>query len=740
METVEGLIESIIYANEQNGYTVCELRSGRKLITVVGYMPEINEGETLKVNGVWVNHQDYGQQLKAEYFERVLPTEISAIERYLASGVIKGIGAKTAKRIVELFGKETFSILEFEPERLETIKGMTHKKAMAVSEIFKAQQGMRTVTMFFQKYGISALYASKIYKLYGANSIDEIKGNPYKLTDEKIGIGFKTADKMAVAVGIDRVSKFRIQSGVKYVLSRAAMDGNTYLPQTLLLNLSSELLGVRLEEIEDVLVLLALEDSIYVEKNTDNEARIYLSAFQQAELGICNRLKMMSLCTLELEDIKLNAKIKTIEETEGIQLAKKQKEAIIKALKSRVMVITGGPGTGKTTIIKCILSLLQEEGLKTLLAAPTGRAAKRMSEATGFEAKTLHRLLEMAYSPDSDKPVFNRGEDNPIDADIIIVDEMSMVDTLLMYYLLKAIETGTRLILVGDMDQLPSVGAGRVLADIIESQQIDTVKLDEIFRQAQESMIVVNAHRINAGEYPKINIKGKDFFFMKKNSGEDIVSAIVDLCDRRLPQSYGYNSIKDIQVLTPTKKGSIGVINLNNALQQVLNPSQKGKAEKTVRDFVLREGDRVMQIKNNYSLKWIDINNSNIKGEGVFNGDMGIISKIDEDMKVVTVEFDDDRVADYDYDLLDELQLSYAITIHKSQGSEFPVVIIPMYSMPPMLMNRNLLYTAVTRAKTLVILVGWDSIMCKMVDNKKENERYSALKDKLSFNGKDVVI
>lgn len=729
LEHLEGTIEEIIFNNETNGYTVCDIRCSGDVITAVGCMPFINVGETLKLSGKWFNHQDYGEQFKVEYYEKLLPQTTEAIEKYLSSGIVKGVGPATAKKITGKFGEDTLNIIQFHCERLSEIKGINLEKALKIGKAFDEQRELMQVVMFFQEHGISPVYSTKIYKTYGQNTIEEIKANPYKLAGEEFGIGFKTADRIAKNLGIDPASKFRICSGIKYVLSQAAANGHSFIPDMQLREYTSQLLEVDLDSIDDALISLIMDKSVCVERDLEMK-KVYLSPFYQAELGVCRKLT-------ELSTVKFNGDISDFEEQvgkiqaeEGIILAEKQKEAIKEALINGVLVVTGGPGTGKTTIIKSIIRLLNAEGYEVALAAPTGRAAKRMTEATGFEARTIHRLLEIGYAGNENELVFARDEGNPIDADVIIIDEMSMVDILLMNHLLHAVEVGTRLVLVGDTDQLPSVGAGNVLKDILESGMIKTVKLSEIFRQAEESMIIVNAHKINRGEYPYLNRKDKDFFFLSRR-GDKLVETIVELCSRRLPATYGYDPLKHIQVLTPTRKGSIGVANLNIELQKVLNPHNKKKNEKSSGVFSFREGDRVMQIKNNYNLRWEKRGSLTSEGVGVFNGDTGIIQTIDNEEQVLTVLFEDEKIVEYDFSILDELEPAFAVTIHKSQGSEFPVVVLPVTQGPPVLMTRNLLYTGITRAKNLVIIVGSENVLKAMIENDRETQRYSDVSSKL---------
>ncbi|HHV99317.1 MAG TPA: ATP-dependent RecD-like DNA helicase [Clostridiaceae bacterium] len=728
--TLEGTIEEVIFRNETNGYVVCDIRCNRRLITTVGYMPFINEGETVKVTGRWVTHPDYGEQLKVEFYEKKLPQTVDAMERYLASGIIKGVGPATAKKIVEKFGDKAIDIVQFNPEKLSEIKGISLEKALKIGQAFNEQRELKNVVMFLQEYGISPSYSAKIYKVFGDRTIEEIKKNPYRLADEIFGIGFKTADRIAKNLGIEPTSKYRICSGIKYVLSQAAAAGHTFLTSEMLLNYTAKLLEINIENIDDALISLVMDRAVYIE-NCEDCRRVYLSSFYNAEMNVSRKLLELASLSLKYDIDGFNDRIERMQQEDGIILADMQKEAIKAAMTSGVLVITGGPGTGKTTIIKTIIRLLGAEGNRIALAAPTGRAAKRMTEATGYEAKTIHRLLEIGYVGEDEELVFQKNADDPVEADVVIIDEMSMMDILLMNHLLKALRPGTRLILVGDVNQLPSVGPGNVLKDIITSKLIKTVRLTEIFRQAQKSMIVLNAHRVNRGEAPLMNVKDGDFYFISRNTGSSIVNTIVELCTKRLPATYGYDPMKHIQVLTPMKKGLTGVKNLNTELQKALNPPGKAKSEKVFRDCIFREGDRVMQIKNNYNLRWIKSSDLNCDGTGVFNGDTGTIQYIDVEEQVLTVLFEDERIVEYDFSILDELELAYAVTVHKSQGSEFPVVIMPAFAGPSMLMTRNLLYTAITRAKELVVLVGDADVVIEMVNNDRETLRYSGLAEKL---------
>jgi exodeoxyribonuclease V alpha subunit len=682
MASVEGIVESIIYRNDSNGYTVCDIDCDEKLVTAVGYMPFVNEGETVRAFGIWTSHPEYGLQFKVEGYEKIMPRTVENIEKYLASGVIKGIGPVTAKKIVEKFGEDSLNIIQYNPERLAEIKGIGIARAREIGAIFEEQRELTNVVLFLQKYGISPSYAARIYKVFGKSSIEIIKSNPYRLSDEVFGIGFKTADRIAMSLGIDPSSRYRICSGIKYILSKAAAAGHTYLPWDVLREHAAGMLGCDMDSFEDAVVSLRLDRAVNMETGDDGD-RVYLTPFHVAETNVCRRLRMLVEGFYENLAGDADKALELMERYENIKLAKLQKEAIKEALSNGVLVITGGPGTGKTTIIKAIISILTQSGKKVLLAAPTGRAAKRMQEAAGYEAKTIHRLLEVTYMGENEEQYFQRNENNPLDADAIIIDEMSMVDILLFNHFLKAVAPGTRLVLVGDVDQLPSVGPGNVLKDVIASQSVKTVRLTEIFRQSEESGIIVSAHMINRGETPEISNNHKDFFIIRKTGANEILDSIIDLCCRRLPEKYGYDPVRHIQVLAPMKKGIVGVENLNIELQKVLNPGKPGKKEKTSGGFTFRCGDRVMQIRNNYRLWWRRQTDMEFEeGEGVFNGDTGMITDIDDDLRVVTVCFDDERVAEYDYLNLDEIEPAYALTIHKSQGSEFPVVIIPLYAGP----------------------------------------------------------
>ncbi|MBR5467869.1 MAG: ATP-dependent RecD-like DNA helicase [Firmicutes bacterium] len=728
---LNGTVEDIIYQNSDNGYSVFSFSCDDDEIICVGTVPDIHNGETLKISGNWTMHPTYGRQLQIQYYEKSIPTTTEGMIKYLSSGLIKGIGPKIAKKIVDKFGEATFYVIEEKPDRLVEIKGITYEKAMKISNTFREQHELRRAMIFLQNFGVSPTYAMKIYKKYRERTFDVVQKNPYRLADDVFGIGFKMADKMAAAAGFSEDSIYRIKAGIKYVLSTSAADGHVYLPKEELMEKTAELLEIDVSLVENGIIELQMEHQVWYEE-LDGVQIVYLNVYYYAEIYTAKKL-------LELNEAYADNEkdyTKLIEKnSKGIVLADMQKKAVETALKSGVMVITGGPGTGKTTIINTILDIMDDEKKVTVLAAPTGRAAKRMTEATGRDAQTIHRILGITYiNDDARKQTFDKDEDDPIEADIIIIDESSMVDVLLMSSLLKAVKIGTRLIMVGDVDQLPSVGAGNVLKDIIDSGVINVVRLTEVFRQARESAIIMNAHRINSGENPVINEKEKDFFFVKRTNATDAISTLRELMLTRLPSFNGCDPYTDIQVLTPMRKGQLGVEELNKELQKTLNPEGRGKKEKTFRNTVFRVGDKVMQIKNNYNMSW-KIYSSGRKiqeeGLGIFNGDCGTIIDINEIDEYVLVLFDDGKWVQYDFIQLDELELSYAVTIHKSQGSEYPVVIIPLISGPPMLLSRNLLYTAVTRAKSLVVMVGIPETMYKMVDNMREIKRYSTLSKRL---------
>ncbi len=726
-----GLIIEIIYHNDSNGYTVCVVETADEEITVVGNMPMISVGERVSFTGKWTFHPTHGPQFKADYYESIMPKSRADILRYLSSGIIKGIRAATAQKIIDKFGDEALDILANQPERLSEIKGISANKATAIGESYASQIGVRDVIMFLQRYGISPHVAYTVYKKYGFNSVPVIKNNPYILAEEVHGIGFKTADSIALAMGYDQTSFFRIRAGIGYMLSEASMNGHTNLPRAILVREAAALLNVTSTIVEAAIVKMCMQGDLAQDKTNINEY-IYNPNLFNAELNCARLLDKMSRFDYDsLKDKTIRKLIKRSEDDNGITLAPRQFDAVMMAAKNGVCVITGGPGTGKTTIIRTIISIMESLDMDIVLAAPTGRAAKRMTEMCDSQAYTIHRLLEYSASPDTHKQRFMRDEENPIMGDVIIIDEMSMVDTLLFNGLLKAIRPGTRLILVGDADQLPSVGAGDVLNDVINSGCIPVVKLETIFRQQGDSTIVVNAHKINKGEYPVIDNKSSDFFFMPRESAKEVTDTVTSLCLTRLPKAYGYNPLTDIQVLTPMRRSSVGVNVFNEQLQKALNPKNKGQVEITLGHNTFRTGDKVMQTKNNYDVSWHIKDYPTNVGAGVFNGDIGYITAINLEDEEITVLFDDEKVVKYDRDSAEELELAYAMTIHKSQGSEFKAVIIPMFPSAPMLQNRNLLYTAVTRAKERVILVGREYIIKTMVDNVSEQLRYSGLKRRL---------
>lgn len=724
--TVEGTIEHIIYQNEENGYAVCELSvSDTELITAVGIMPYIAVGETVKAMGKWQLHASFGRQFKIEYYEKQLPANESSMLKYLSSRAVKGIGPASAVKIIERFGEETFDVLENHPEWLAEIPGISKKKAEGISEEFRRQFGVRSVMMFCRDY-FGPATAVRIYKKWGGSAIDIIKENPYSLCDEIYGVGFERADKIAASIGVEKNSLYRIKAGIKYLITyNASHNGHVYIPENRLIRLASEMLDISSETAEEALNKLCGENKVKRAVREGGNA-IYANNFFDAETYTAQKLDMLDRLCPKLEMSDIERFISFIELESGIKYAAMQKRAIISAVNSGVMVLTGGPGTGKTTVIKAVMRVFDRLDTEIALAAPTGRAAKRMSEATSREAKTIHRLLEMEFA-DELWPRFKRNENNTLDEQIIIIDEASMVDISLIASLLKAIKPGGRLILIGDSDQLPSVGAGNVLHDIIASERFNTIRLKEIFRQASESLIITNAHAINTGEYPELDKKDTDFFFLSRENDGDIARTVTDLCLNRLPKTYGEKIRMNLQVITPSRKGGAGTAVLNNMLQQALNPPSQKKREKKTHDIVLREGDKVMQIKNNYNITW---RKDETEGIGIFNGDIGIINRIDYEDETLEINFDE-RIAIYEFSLLEELEHAYAITVHKSQGSEYPVVIIPMYGFAPQLMTRNLLYTAVTRAQEMVIMVGRRDVVASMVDNDRRTKRYSALAELL---------
>ena len=732
--TVEGYVDHIIFRNEDNGYTVLNLMVNGSELTCVGIFEYIGEGELLELTGTYVEHSTYGQQFKVESYETKIPEDTIAIERYLGSGAIKGVGAALAARIVRSFGEDTMRILDEEPERLAEVKGISERKAREIAQQAAEKSEMRSAMMFLQKYGISVALGVKIYGKYGSRVYSVLKENPYQLADDIQGIGFRIADEIAGRIGIHTDSDYRIKSGLFYTLSLAASEGHVFLPQNLLLSRASELLGVEPSCMEKHIMDLAMDRKVVIRETEDGEKRIYASQFFYLELDTARRLCELAVTNQESEE-NIRKRLEFIEKKNEIQLEELQRQAVIEAVKNGLLVITGGPGTGKTTTINAIIQYFELEGLDIYLAAPTGRAAKRMTEATGYEASTIHRLLELSGMMEESSAAahFERNEENPLEADVIIIDEMSMVDISLMHALLCAVQVGTRLILVGDVNQLPSVGPGSVLKDIIDSQAFCVVELNKIFRQATESDIVVNAHRINAGLDVATDNKSKDFFFLKRYDADVIVASIVYLVQKKLPP-YVQAKPLDIQVLTPMRKGLLGVERLNEVLQKYLNPPDQKKKEKEYGNGLFREGDKVMQIRNDYQLEWEIRGKYGIpveKGIGVFNGDMGIVKEINTFAETMTVVYEENRYVEYTFKQLEELELAYAVTIHKSQGSEYPAVILPLLGGPRMLLSRNLLYTAVTRARKCVTVVGSEVTFHEMIHNKQEKSRYTSLNERI---------
>ena len=730
VESLAGYVEHIIYRNADNGYTVLNLVSGEDEITCVGIFSAIAEGENIEAQGEYTEHPTYGQQFKVTSFEEKAPEDEEAIERYLGSGAIKGIGLAMAARIVRRFKEDTFRIIEEEPERLAEIKGISNRKAMEIASQVNEKRDLRQAMIFLQQYGITMNVAVKVYQAYGQDVYGIIRENPYRLADDIDGVGFRTADEIAARVGIRMDSDFRVRSGILYTLLQASGEGHTYLPETELTPRASKLLNVTAEQVEKQYMDLAIERKIIL-KQMEDQTQIYAASFYYMEANTATMLKRLNV-SYDVSDAEIEQRIRGIEKKSGMTLDEHQVTAVKEAVRNGLLVITGGPGTGKTTTINTIIRYFELEGLEIFLAAPTGRAAKRMSETTGFEARTVHRMLELNGGAEGSGG-FERDESNPLEADVIIVDEMSMVDISLMYSLLKAISVGTRLILVGDVNQLPSVGPGSVLRDIIQSHACNVVMLTKIFRQASTSDIIVNAHKINHGEEVILDNKSMDFFFLKRYDADVIINVVLQLIKQKLPKFVDATPY-DIQVLTPMRKGLLGVERLNGILQRYMNPPANDKVEKEYGSTVFREGDKVMQTKNNYQLAWEIRTKFGLtvdKGLGIFNGDMGIIRQINDFAEQMIIEFDEGRMVEYPYKLLDELELAYAITIHKSQGSEYPAVVIPLLSGPMMLMNRNLLYTAVTRARKCVTLVGNEVTFQQMIQNTSQQKRYSGLCDRL---------
>ncbi len=732
VEKVTGYVEHIVFRNEENGYTVFHLENEDGEVTCVGNLNFITEGEMLELEGEYVNHSVYGNQLKVLAYRVKEPKDLVSIERYLGSGAIKGIGQTMASRIVKKFREDTFRIIEEEPERLAEIKGISERKAMEIASQMEEKKDMRKSMIYLQKYGISTKLAAKIYQRYGMKVHQILEENPYRLADDIEGVGFRTADEIAARIGIHTDSDYRIRSGLFYILQQAVAEGHIYLPEELLLRRAKVLLGIEIEDIEKYIMDLCMERKT-VMKEKDGKVIVYPAHYYYMELNTAKMLNDLDIDCQMPEDM-MEKRLRAVEEKEKIELDPLQHKAVIESIKHGLLILTGGPGTGKTTTINTMIQFFESEGLSILLAAPTGRAAKRMTEATGYEAQTIHRLLEVNGNPEEESTGgFLRNRENPLEADVIIIDEMSMVDLNLMHALLSAVVQGTRLILVGDVDQLPSVGPGSVLKDIISSERFHVVTLTKIFRQAGESDIIMNAHKINAGEPVELNKKSRDFFFVKCDEADTIIGGIIALIQRKLPQ-YVQAHPNEIQVMTPTRKGLLGVERMNVILQKYLNPADEKKTEREINGRLFREGDKVMQIKNNYQLEWEICTRFGLtvdKGMGVFNGDMGVISEINEYKETVEVEYDEGRKVKYGFDMVDELELAYAITVHKSQGSEYPAVILPLLPGPKLLYNRNLLYTAVTRAKKCLTIIGSDTTFQEMIRNKSEQERYTSLAERI---------
>lgn len=732
MEEVEGYVEKMVFRNEENGYTVLYLSSPQleDELCCVGCFSFVAEGQYLVIRGQRVNHREYGEQIKVESYQEKQPEDSMAVERYLGSGAIKGIGPALAARVVRHFGEDTFSVIEREPERLAEVKGISTKMAMSVASQFMEKQEQRQAMLFLQEYGISMNLAVKIYRHYGQEMYEVIRKNPYRLAEDITGVGFKSADAIAKRAGFYQDSDFRIQAGIVYCLQQSGGQGHCYLPQTELVEQASQLLLLEPELIEKQVDQLSMNKQVIC-REIDGQRCLYSSTLYYMEMN-CARMLLDLNLSFPIDDKVLERKVKQVERIQELQLDELQRTAVYQAVQNGVMIIMGGPGTGKTTTINAITRILEEEGMEILLAAPTGRAAKRMSEATGYEAQTIHRLLELngAVGDDERNEMrFERNELQPLEADVVIVDEMSMVDIYLMHALLRALIPGTRLIMVGDVNQLPSVGPGNVLKDMIQARFCNVVRLNKIFRQAAESDIILNAHRINNGEAISLKNTSRDFFHLERDASQDIINVVIQLVMQKLPP-YVKAEPYDIQVLSPMRKGELGIDNLNRILQNYLNPPDRQKREKEFHGIIFREKDKIMQIKNDYQLRW---KKKNIfgdvfeEGDGIFNGDCGVIRSISLDSEVVTVEFEEGKLVDYDFSDMDEVELAYAVTIHKSQGSEYPAVVLPLLSGPKLLFNRSLLYTAVTRARQCVTIVGSKNMVGQMIKNISEKKRYSSL-------------
>lgn len=731
-ETINGFVEKVVYRNTENGYTVVNISVEGDDVVCTGYFSDITEGDQIIAEGSFVEHKQYGIQFTVTSYEIKEPETSVAMEKYLGSGIIKGVGPALSAKIVKKFGDETFNIIEREPERLAEIKGITEKKAIEIGTQFEEKKEFRNAMIFLNQYGVSNALAMKIYKEYGIKVMKIVRENPYRLADDIAGVGFKTADEIALRMGFSPESSMRMKAGISFALSMAASNGHTYLLYEDLYEESKRLLGISEAEFESDIYELTIERKIVL-KEVKGERRVYNNNLYYMELTVAR--KLLDLNAKSENNYKvMEAKVKEVEAKTGIKLGDLQRKAVYEAVESGLVIITGGPGTGKTTTINAIIKLFEMQNMEILLAAPTGRAAKRMTETTGMEAQTIHRLLELNGNPEEGGSMrFERNELNPLEADVIIIDEMSMVDIYLMYSLLKAVTVGTRLILVGDVNQLPSVGPGKVLKDIISSEKFNVVRLSEIFRQAAESDIITNAHKINAGQSIRLDNKSKDFFMLSMSSSIQIQRALVSLIAEKLPP-YVNATKYDIQVLTPSRKGELGVENLNKILQQYINPPSTDKRERQWGEVIFRENDKVMQIKNDYQIEWKIVTKKGLtikEGSGVFNGDCGIIREINEFAGTVTVEFDEGKLVEYTGATLEELELAYAITIHKSQGSEYPAVIIPLLNAPKPLLNRNLLYTAVTRARKCVTIVGSENSVNEMIQNESEMKRNSGLVDSI---------
>ena len=721
---ITGSIEHVIYSNEENGYSICDMGTdGDDLITITGILPYVGEGDLVTVYGRWVHNPKYGRQFKVEQYEKQLPADSASILRYLSSGNVKGVGPKTAQRIVETFGNETFDVIEQHPEWLEGIPGITYKRAMAIGEEFRSKAGIRSAMMFFRE-AFGAAATVRIYKRWGSRAVEIAKQNPYRLCEEIDGIGFERADRFAAEQGTAKYDEARLSSGVRYLLStNAQQNGHVCLPREKLIPSAALLLEVS-EELIEAAVGVLLQEGHLKEVDFDGVRYLYERESYERERYVARKLALLDKICPAMESVNIQGFIRKEEAELGMRYADLQRQAIRDALENGVMLLTGGPGTGKTTVVRALLHIFDSMELKVALCAPTGRAAKRLSESTSCEAKTIHRLLE--YGGEEGSGVrFHRDENNLIDENVIIIDEASMVDADLMWALLRAVKPGARMVIIGDADQLPSVGAGNVLQDLIESGRFATVRLSEIFRQAEASLIVTNAHAINRGEMPRLDVKDNDFFFLPREGDGDVVATVAGLCKTRLPRTYGQMAIEGTQVIAPSRKGECGTENLNLVLQAALNPPSPSKRERRFREVVFREGDRVMQTKNNYDIVWERADGT--AGNGIFNGDIGTVIRIHPSDEWMEILFDD-RTVHYDFNLLDELEMAYAITVHKSQGSEYPIVILPLGTTPPMLLSRHLLYTAVTRAQRMLILVGRESILGVMVQNHRQSMRYTGLR------------